>query len=156
MFHLIVVPILKINLIENETNIVTQNISERVTITSHPLVINYSLELQWRHNGYDSVSNHQPYDCLFKRLFRRSSKKTSKLRVTGWPVKSPHKWPVTRKKVPFDDVIMESAHIDDSKHWIVRCLSILRYPVFTVATDMHGVNPVNCKHYRYTWLVYKV
>ena len=41
------------------------------------------LALQWRHNGCDSVSNHQPRDCLLKRLFRRRSKKTSKLRVTG-------------------------------------------------------------------------
>ena len=39
--------------------------------------------LQWRHNGHDSVSNHQPHDCLLNRLFRRRSKKTSKLRVTG-------------------------------------------------------------------------
>ena len=39
--------------------------------------------LQWRHNGSDSVSNHQPCDCLLNRLFRRISKKTSKLRVTG-------------------------------------------------------------------------
>ena len=39
--------------------------------------------LRWRHNGHDSVSNHQPHDCLLNRLFRRRSKKTSKLRVTG-------------------------------------------------------------------------
>ena len=39
--------------------------------------------LQWRHNGQDSVSNHQPHDCLHNHLFRRTSKKTSKLRVTG-------------------------------------------------------------------------
>ena len=39
--------------------------------------------LQWRHNGRDNVSNHQPRDCLLNRLFRRRSKKTSKLRVTG-------------------------------------------------------------------------
>ena len=39
--------------------------------------------LHWRHNGRDSVSHHQPYDCLLNRLFRRRSKKTSKLRVTG-------------------------------------------------------------------------
>ena len=37
--------------------------------------------LQWRHNGRDSVSNHQPHDCLLNRLFRRRSQKTSKLRV---------------------------------------------------------------------------
>ena len=51
--------------------------------------------------------------CLLNRLFRRRSKKTSKLRVTGLclgnspgPVNSPHKGPVTRKKFPFDDVLM--------------------------------------------------
>ena len=35
--------------------------------------------LEWPHNGQDSVSNHQPHDCLL----RHRSKKTSKLRVTG-------------------------------------------------------------------------
>ena len=35
--------------------------------------------LRWRHNGHDSVSNHQPYHCLL----RCRSQKTSKLRVTG-------------------------------------------------------------------------
>ena len=39
--------------------------------------------LRWRHNDRDGVSNHQPHDCLLNRLFRRRSKKTSKLRVTG-------------------------------------------------------------------------
>ena len=60
--------------------------------------------LRWRHNEHDSVSNHQPRDCLLNGLFRRISKKTSKLRVTGLcmgnspgPVNSPHKGPVTRK-----------------------------------------------------------
>ena len=69
--------------------------------------------LRWRHNGRDGVSNHQPHDCLLNRLFRRRSKKTSKLRVTGLcagnspgPVNSPHKWSVSRKMFPFDDVIM--------------------------------------------------
>ena len=40
--------------------------------------------LQWRHNGHDSVSNHQPHDCLLNRIYisRCRSKKTSKLRVT--------------------------------------------------------------------------
>ena len=39
--------------------------------------------LQWRHNGRDSVSNHQPHDCLLNRLYRHRSKKSSKRRVTG-------------------------------------------------------------------------
>ena len=40
--------------------------------------------LQWRYNRCDGVSNHQPRDCLLSRLIRRWSKKTSKLRVTGF------------------------------------------------------------------------
>ena len=39
--------------------------------------------LQWRHNEHDGVLNHGRLDCLFNRLFRRRSKKTSKLRVNG-------------------------------------------------------------------------
>ena len=69
--------------------------------------------LQWRHNGGYGVSNHQPRDCLLTRLFKRRSKKTSKLRVTGLcqgirrsPVNSPRKWPATRKIFQSDDIIM--------------------------------------------------
>ena len=39
--------------------------------------------LLWRHNGHDSVSNHQPHGCLLNRSFRCRLKKTSKPRVTG-------------------------------------------------------------------------
>ena len=39
--------------------------------------------LRWRHNDHAGVSNHQPHGCLLNRLFRRKSKKTPKLRVTG-------------------------------------------------------------------------
>ena len=41
------------------------------------------ITLQWRHNEQDSVSNHQPHNCLLSCLFRPGSNKTSKLRVTG-------------------------------------------------------------------------
>ena len=84
--------------------------------------------LQWCHNDHDGASNHQPHDCLLNRLFRRRSKKTLKLSVTGlcvgnssvtdeflaqfvwgihrWPMNSSHKGPVTRKMFPFDDIII--------------------------------------------------
>ena len=42
-----------------------------------------SQSLQWRHNGRDDVLNHRHIDCVLNRLFRRRSKKTSKLWVTG-------------------------------------------------------------------------
>ena len=54
--------------------------SEGVSLRSQQL---FKISLQWRHNGRDGVSNHQPHQCLLNRLFGRRSKKTSKLRVTG-------------------------------------------------------------------------
>ena len=65
--------------------------------------------LQCRHNVRESVSNHQPHDCFLSRLFRRRSKKSLASlgrRIHRGPVNSPHKWTVTGKMFPFDDVIM--------------------------------------------------
>ena len=68
--------------------------------------------LQWRHDERYGVSNLQPHDCLLNHLFRRRSKKTSKLRVTALcegnsPVTG--EFPAQRasdaEKIPFDDVI---------------------------------------------------
>ena len=77
------------------------------------LNFHFPISLRWRHNDRAGVSNHQPHACLLNRVFRRRSKKISKLRVTGLcagnspgPVNSPHKGPVTRKMFSFDDVIM--------------------------------------------------
>ena len=71
----------------------------------------YVNSLRWRHNWRDSASNHQPYDCLLNRLFRRRKYQSAASlafvrRIHRGPVNSPHKWPVTRKMFPFDDVIM--------------------------------------------------
>ena len=67
---------------------------------------------KWNHSECNGISNHQPHHCLPNRSFKRKSKKTSKLWVTGlWraihrsPVNSPHKWPVRQKMSPFDDVM---------------------------------------------------
>ena len=51
--------------------------------TCQPDLSHIMLALLWRHNGRDGVSNHQPHDCLLNHSFRRRSKKTWKLRVTG-------------------------------------------------------------------------
>ena len=76
------------------------------------LICQHCFTLHWRHNDHDGVLNHQSHGCLLNRVFRRRSKETSKLRVTGLcvgnspgPVNSPHKGPVTRKMFPFGDVI---------------------------------------------------
>ena len=92
---------------------ITTNMFRPISRPTEWIFSSFVNTLRWRHNDHDSVSNHQPHGCLLNRLFRRRSKKTSKLSVTGLcagnspgPVNSPHKGPVTRKMFPFDDVIM--------------------------------------------------
>ena len=68
--------------------------------------------LRWRHNERDGVSNHQPHDCLLRRsgadqIKHQSSASLAFVRgINRWTVNSLHKWPVTRKMFPFDDVNM--------------------------------------------------
>ena len=61
------------------------------------------------------VSNHRSFDCLFHSLCEPTSKKHQNPHywpfvraIHRWLVNSPHKGPVTRKKLPFDDVMMDS------------------------------------------------
>ena len=97
--------------------------------------------------GHDDVSNHQPHDCLLNRLFRRRSKKTSRLRVAGLcvgnspgPVNSPRKWPVTRKMFPFDDVIM-SGH-----QFQMYAMLKLSFAVWTVILSEIGLKVIFSSH----------
>ena len=71
--------------------------------------------LQWRHNERDGVSNHRAHHSLltvFSGADQRKHQSSASLAfvrgIHWWPVNSPHKWPVTRKMFPFDDVIMSS------------------------------------------------
>ena len=43
-----------------------------------------AVSIQWRHDERDRFSNHRRPDGLLNRLFRRRSKKISKLRVNSW------------------------------------------------------------------------
>ena len=70
--------------------------------------------LRWRHNGRDSVSNHQPYRAIIystvysdadERKHQSSASLAFVWGIHRSPVNSPHKWPVTRKMFPFHDVI---------------------------------------------------
>ena len=96
---------------------------KHVTFIVHHIVVAKQLielftlkTLHWRNNERDGVLNHQRHDCLLNCLFRRRSKKRSKLRVTclcagNSPVAG--EFPVQKasnaeKMFPFDDVIMNS------------------------------------------------
>ena len=114
-------------------------------------VLLFRIPLQWRHNGHDSVPNHQPHDCLFNRLFRRMSNKIQKLHGTGpcvGTVNFPHKWPVTRKMFPFDEVIMHyynivmhihrkphpQLHISILNLLVIYCDIFILYPILPIIT----------------------
>ena len=77
----------------------------------------WQVSLQWRHHERDSVSNHQPHDCLLivymivysdadQRKHENSESLAFMRGIHRGPVNSPHKLPVTRKMLPFDEVIM--------------------------------------------------
>ena len=86
--------------------------------------------LHWRHNERDGISNHQPHDCLLNHLFRRKSKKKSKLTslafvrgIHWWVMNSPQKGPVTRKMFPFDDIIMVKCVLIQSSNHNQQCIT---------------------------------
>ena len=97
-------------------------ITPRLSISLIPLLVqSYDMNtshisvpsLQWRHNGRDSVSNHQPHDVyaiVYSDADQRKHQSSASLvfirGIHRGQVNSPHKWPVTRKMFPFDDVIM--------------------------------------------------
>ena len=43
------------------------------------------MPLQWRHNEFDGISNHQPQDCLLNRLFKAHIKEN---------LRAPRHWPL--------------------------------------------------------------
>ena len=67
----------------NNKNIIIWAECHDLLAIGSPILFLHVLPVQLRHIEHDGVSNHQPHDCLLNRLFRRRSKKTSKLRVPG-------------------------------------------------------------------------
>ena len=133
--------------------------------------------LHWRHNGHDSVSNDQSHNCLLNQLFRHRSRKISNLASLAFvrgihrrPVNSPHKWPVTRKIFPFDDVFMVKTTMwhqiqqrhhrltsVTSSHWVWCCINRCVIPpssVKTVATFQKMISRDYNKTEENKWIFY--
>ena len=103
------------------------------------------LSLQWRHNGRDGVSNHQPHDCLPNRLVGPRSKNTSKLRVTGLCAGNspgtgefPAQMASNAEMFPFDDVNM-----------YIGCLmwDINTHPLHWRIYALNDLNELKISHY---------
>ena len=116
------------------------------------------------YSGADQRKHQSSASLAFARGFHR------------WPVNSPHKWPVTRKMFPFDDVIMHRLHSSSKivvcftsgslKTWLVIMItfSSLATPQFVAmrtcgATTLRHDDPLcNCPYnvsYK-IWLRYEV
>ena len=127
-------------------------LNEVLCLTRISLFYTCRKTVQWRHNGCDGVSNHQPYDCLFNRLFKAQIKENIKAprhwplcgEFTGGPVNSPHKGPVTRKMFPFDDVIMwygtGSVVSKTATSWTVNLYDDFLLPVTSGALQLTWFN----------------
>ena len=66
--------------------------------------------LLWCHNGRQITSLTIVYSTVYSDAHQKKHQSSASLAfvrgIHRWPVNSPHKWPVTRKMFPFDDVIM--------------------------------------------------
>ena len=80
-------------------------------------------KLQWRHNGCDSVSNHQPHDRLLRdRLLRVTGLCAGNSAVT---CKFPAQIASNAEMFPFDNVIMTNNNMPGQKgpsqfQWIIH------------------------------------
>ena len=90
------------------------------------------------------------YSCSDQRKHQSSALQAFVLGIHRSPVNSPHKWPVTRKMFPFDDVIMKRTCMDHYRHYI--CLYKMLAMVSTIAitivlTVASNIN--DDRHYSY-------
>ena len=104
------------------------------------VILIYQDPLHWRHNRRGSVSNHQTHDCLLSRLFRRRSKKTSKLRATGLcagnsPV--PGEFPAQMASNAENVSIWWRHHAMRTLHFSDTLVQIILSPLFSV--DIIGI-----------------
>ena len=84
VFALLVLTSIKLLVLQsNHWNILVSYAKNSLYVYIYAFIRVRPWALQWRHNGCNGVSNHQPHDCLLNRLFRHRWRKISQLRVTG-------------------------------------------------------------------------
>ena len=112
-----------------------EELKNRVT----KIVLKY-LRVTWKRHHYSNVimgmiasqitSLTIVYSIIYSDADQRKHQSSASLAfvrgIHWWPVNSPHKWPVTRKMFPFDDVIMLVAKTQTMCGWLC-CLIWLIY-----------------------------
>ena len=79
------------------------------------------------------------YSCTDQRKHQSSASLAFVRGIHQWTVNSPHKWPVTRKMFPFDDVIMW-AH----KQFATLCHTLLFIPTHQHSTSHELLRIADC------------
>ena len=94
------------------------------------------------------------YSTVYSGVCQRKHQSSASLAfVRGlhrWPVNSPHKWPVTRKMFPFDDVIMDifkRSHIQNVHSYYLRPIH-LYHNIFGLTVLFSG----HPRHTLSTWI----
>ena len=88
------------------------------------------------------------YSCADQRKHQSSASLASVRGIHRRPANSPHKWPVTRKLFPFDDVIMyiqmmnfpKSSEADS----LTECVMIYKSRVWLTHFRSHQISAVSC------------
>ena len=116
--------------------------------TSHLQNIGQTHHARWRHSynvimgaiASQITSLTIVYSTVYSDVDQRKHQSSASLafvwEFTGRPVNSPHKWPVTRKMFPFDDVIMLISQHEQVIISIINCAMelLVHFQNFNVAT----------------------
>ena len=95
--------------------------------------------LQWRHNGAMAsqiISLTIDYSTIYSGADQRKHQSSVSLAfvwgIHRWLVNSPHKWPVTRKIFPVDDIIMCAVYPMGFTHgFVMLCFVVVLLPYFS-------------------------
>ena len=86
------------------------DLSDDSSNANHVILKDLGKTLRWRHNERQITSLTIVYSIVYSDADQRKHQSSAPLAfvrgIHRGPVNSPHKWPVTRKMFPFDDVIM--------------------------------------------------
>ena len=113
--------------------------------TSHSVCNNHYYDVIMGENASQITSLTIVYSTVYSGADQRKHQSSASLAfvrgIHRRPVNSPHKWPVTRKMFPFDDVIMICSYRCRSSYWHPDLLSYHHYYVLiTQITGIRGSN----------------
>ena len=113
--------------------------------TTHFNVLHHRKSMGYLESTIENSTNHLPYDCLLRRLFRGRSKKTSKLRVTGLcegnsPVTS--KFLAQRTSNAENISIWWRHHVEMARYQPRTCIATLMQLAYVVFWTKYGIRNV--------------